>query len=236
MAYFLAVASTSLFRWKHGNEAVFACFISHAVIAQPVRPEPAIVWGKLWTKWNMIWFSKAMLTADQIWHWSHWRRGRELTHSVLACRFYSVPFPSHESTEVLLVLCFNSLSLPLYTPSNSFKFRLSFAKKAAAFSRGAASFLVRTPCFWRCPSPEEWRWWLKTLTKKNTNGTLASNTTLLLPPSKVRWSRRMSFLPISGGFWWALHPGAARCPSTRSSISRHGGTLFLLHWAGANIP
>jgi len=43
MAYFLAVASTSLAGWKHGNEAVFACFMSFPVIIQPVRPDPAIV-------------------------------------------------------------------------------------------------------------------------------------------------------------------------------------------------
>lgn len=114
--------------------------MSHAVIAQPVRPEPAIVWGKLWTKWNMIWFSKAMLAADQIWHWSHRRRGRELMHSVLACHFYSVPFPSCKSTEVLLVLYFNSLSLPLYTPSNSFKLRLSFVKERLPLAE-------ELPCF-----------------------------------------------------------------------------------------
>lgn len=38
-----AVASTSLFGWKHGNEAVFACFMSHPVLTEPVRPEPATV-------------------------------------------------------------------------------------------------------------------------------------------------------------------------------------------------
>lgn len=42
MAYFFAVASTYLFGWKHGNEAVFAWFVSHSVITQPVRPETAI--------------------------------------------------------------------------------------------------------------------------------------------------------------------------------------------------
>lgn len=68
-----------------------------------------------------------------------------LMHSALACHFYSVPFPSHESTEVLLGLYFNSLSPSLYTVSNSFKFRLSFAKEVAALSRGAALFLLCTP-------------------------------------------------------------------------------------------
>lgn len=43
MAYFFAVASTSLFGWKQENEVVFAWFMSHSVITQPVRPEPAIV-------------------------------------------------------------------------------------------------------------------------------------------------------------------------------------------------
>lgn len=86
-----------------------------------------------------------MLTADQIRHCNHQGRGKELMHSALACHFYSIPFPSHESTEVLLGLCFNLLSLPLYTVSNSFKFRLSFAKEVAACSRGAASFLLCAP-------------------------------------------------------------------------------------------
>lgn len=31
-------------------------------------------------------------------------------HSTLACHFYSIPFPSHKSTDVLLGLDFNSFS------------------------------------------------------------------------------------------------------------------------------
>lgn len=45
-----------------------------------------------------------------MWYWNHWRRGRELMHSTSAFQFYSIPFPSHKSTEVMLGLYFNSFS------------------------------------------------------------------------------------------------------------------------------
>jgi len=65
-------------------------------------------------------------------------------HSTLACRFYSVPFPSQECAEVLPVLYFNSPSASLRC-FQQFQIQTEFCKGGAARSRGAALFLLHTP-------------------------------------------------------------------------------------------
>lgn len=80
-------------------------------------------------------------------------------HSALACHFYSVPFPSHESTEVLLVLYFNSLSASVHS-FQQFQIQTEFCKGGGCLKQrsclvSSVYALGDTPCFWRCSSPED---------------------------------------------------------------------------------
>lgn len=115
---------------------------------------------------------------------------------------------SHHTNPLKCCLfCILILSLPLYVVSNSFEFRLSFAKEGL-------------PCFF-CVHPGGYTSVLeilfsrrvkitKNLRTENTNSTSGSNTTLLQPWSKVHRSQRMSFLLISDGFWSGLHLQSAQ--------------------------
>lgn len=178
----------------------------------------------------MIWFSKATLTANQIWHWNHSRRGRELMHSTLACHFYSILFPSHKSTDMLLGLYFNSFSASVHC-FQQFKVQTEFCKGRAAFFScahpGGYTLLLETFFSWRVKTTENLR-------TENTKSTKGSNTVLLPPWAKVHQSQRMCFLLISGGFWSGLHPAAAKCTSTHWAVSRQSGTLSPTCLAGTS--